>query len=121
MSSFIRISTRFLLVLFASLLFASFSLHTIQVKHSHPGHGDNHHEQTLGEYMHHAEKKNFFWTLLGFLFFGVCVRFRKTIFPVLDFRTSVSLACLHIWSPIKKLFNFYCILFSTGVLHSKAY
>ena len=56
----------------ACMLVLSFSVHSLQIEHVHPG-GDTHAQgktEVLGEYMHAAEKKLFFYAVLSFLLLG---------------------------------------------------
>jgi hypothetical protein len=76
---------KILLLVFASVLLASFGLHTIDIHHSH---GGAHHAQqeeqpyegasSIDEYAHTGDKKLFMLLVLSFLWFGLLIASRNS-------------------------------------------
>jgi hypothetical protein len=118
-------------ILVACSLVASFSLHTVQINHIHPGgHAqfEVHSDPSGGdlnlftEYLHGTEKKLFLLTLIGFLLAGAFVAFNAV------FR-SWLLLCTYLQryqyaftlQRTQRIFNIFVQLFRIGLLNPKAY
>ncbi len=113
-------------VFLAFVLVSSFGLHSVDLRHMHPGQsgGDHSHshaqpQMTTGEYIHAADKK-LFASLPSIWSLGADV---ATVF----LQTTV-LACILLFSMVRfrvhhtrvgRIYSFVSSLFGSGVLHSK--
>lgn len=118
-------------VLLACGLLLSFSLHTAQPNHVHPG---GHMQQSeahsntgtdfaaFSEYLHGTEKKLFIFTLLSFLLLGVSINAQTVlqlwVFLLFFFKKFLS---QKLYVPSLRFFDIYVRLFSSGILNTKAY
>lgn len=111
------------------LLVCSFGLHLVQIEHTHPGentHTSDHGASeinVLGEYLHGTEKKLFIFTILGFLFFGAFVLAHAALQPaiLLTLSTHFFRAVQRKRLKHSRANSYLQLLFSNGILHTKAY
>ncbi len=142
--------TTYTAAFFAGVLLFSFGLHSIQVKHVHPGvhhvggllalhqsslasegmdsvHAGTAHESsdvsTIAEYMHGSEKKSFLYVLFALIIAGAYI-----CLYIQHHAKVLSLLVTHFqrYSGISRslsprLFSIFRYLLSTGILHPKIY
>ncbi len=113
------------LVITACMLVLSFSVHSLQVEHIHPG-GDAHTQgkvEVLGEYMHVAEKKLFFYTILGFLLFGtfLLTDTKSNAKAMLHFITLHVFKYRFLVFVGLRLFSYFRLLLMRGILNPKLF
>lgn len=118
-------------VVFA-LLF-SFGLHSLQISHSHPGHGAHHGSSqqeeknhggdtlTLGEYMHAAEKKLLFIMMFALLMSAGVVAMLYGSWEQFLLRANLlfEISSRRRKEEVLEVFDYFELLFSRGILHPK--
>lgn len=118
------IHARFFLIVLVFGLLLSFSLHSIQIIHTHYGEHNEHMsgQVTLGEYMHTTDKKIFF---IGMSFSMLLWSFLDNAFlawrGMLQFAVRRCVSITEATFERYQLFNYYNLFFKKGILHSKAY
>lgn len=129
---YIRVSqgayARFVAIFIAFSLLTSFGLHSIQIEHEHPtshhSHNNEHSSKgiMLGEYMHLADKKLVALVLMAgivlFAFLDGVVRMRKGF---LVYALQKYLQLRKKSSEQYHFFNYLCLYFKKGIIHTKAY